>query len=94
MNIYPRMKRPCLPLPAVQAATTKNIIHKVTKYCQPRMFCPPKITSYTILHQSNEWSHTHSTATLVCACANALHIPGRIIEIIGIQHDRCTYLGY
>ncbi len=46
---YPRMKRPCLPLPAVQAATTKILYtHEMSQYVEPRIFCPPKITRYTV----------------------------------------------
>ncbi len=36
------MKRPCLPLPAVQAATTK-ILYEMTKYCSTTNIFPPKI---------------------------------------------------
>ncbi len=37
------MKRPCLPLPAVQAATTKILSTKCLNIAEPRIFCPPKI---------------------------------------------------
>ena len=43
---YPRMKRPCLPLPAVQAATTKILPTKCLNIAEPRIFCPLKITRY------------------------------------------------
>ncbi len=42
-----RMKRPCLPLLAVQAATMKVLPTKCLKMAEPRIFCPPKITRYT-----------------------------------------------
>ncbi len=42
------MKRPCLPLPAVQAATTKILPTKCLNIADPRIFCPPKITRYTV----------------------------------------------
>ncbi len=45
---YPRMKRSCLPLPAVQAATTKILPTKCLNIAEPRIFCPPKITRYTV----------------------------------------------
>ena len=41
---YPRMKRPCLPLPTIQAATTKILSTKCLNIAEPRIFCPPKIT--------------------------------------------------
>ena len=40
------MKQPCLPLPAMQAATTKST--KWLNIAQPRMFYPPKITGCTV----------------------------------------------
>ena len=44
----PRMKRPCLPLPAVQAPTAKILPMKCLNIAEPRIFCPPKITRYTV----------------------------------------------
>ena len=41
-------KRPCLPLPAVQAANTKILSTKWLNIAQLQMFCPPKITGYTV----------------------------------------------
>ena len=35
------MKRPYLPLPAVQAATTKILSHKLTKYCSTKNILTP-----------------------------------------------------
>ncbi len=51
---YPRMKRPYLPLPAVQAATTKIYPLNVSILLnhEPRIFCPPKITRYTVLQRT------------------------------------------
>ncbi len=46
---YPRMKRPCLPLPTIQAATTKILPTKCLNIAKPRIFCPPKITRYTVV---------------------------------------------
>ncbi len=37
---YPRMKRPCLPLPTIQAATTKILSTKCLNISEPRIFCP------------------------------------------------------
>ncbi len=45
---YPRMKRPCLPLPAVQAPTTKILPTKCINIAEPRIFCPPKIAHYKV----------------------------------------------
>ncbi len=45
---YPRMKRPCLSLPAVQAPTTKILPTKCLNIVEPRIFYPPKITRYTV----------------------------------------------
>ena len=45
-NIYPRMKRPCLPLFAVQAATKKILPTKRLNIAKPQIFCPPKMTRY------------------------------------------------
>ncbi len=45
---YPRMKQPCLPLPAVQAAITKILPTKCLNIAEPRIFCPQKITRYTV----------------------------------------------
>ena len=42
------MKRPCLPLPTIQAATTKILSTKCLNIAEPRIFCPPKITRYTV----------------------------------------------
>ncbi len=42
------MKRPCLPLPAVQAATTKILPTICLNIAEPQIFCPPKITRYTV----------------------------------------------
>ncbi len=42
------MKRPCLPLPTIQAATTKILPTKCLNIAKPRIFCPPKITRYTV----------------------------------------------
>ncbi len=42
------MKRPCLPLPAVQAPTTKILPTKCLNIAEPRIFCPPKITRYMV----------------------------------------------
>ncbi len=42
------MKRPCLPLPAVQAPTTKILPTKRLNIAEPQIFCPPKITRYTV----------------------------------------------
>ncbi len=39
------MKRPCLPLRAVQAPTTKILPTKCLNIAEPRIFCPPKILS-------------------------------------------------
>ncbi len=47
------MKRPCLPLPAVQAPTTKILPTKCLNIAEPRIFCPPKITRYTVSHHVN-----------------------------------------
>ena len=46
---YPRMKWPCLPLPAVQTATTKILPTKCLNISEPRIFYPPKITRYTVV---------------------------------------------
>ena len=43
------MKRPCLPLPALQAPTTNILPTKCLNVAEPRIFCPPKITRYTVL---------------------------------------------
>ena len=42
------MKRPCLPLPAVQAPTTKILPTKCLNTAEPQIFCPPKITRYAV----------------------------------------------
>ncbi len=42
------MKRPCLPLPTIQAAITKILSTKCLNIAEPRIFCPPKITRYTV----------------------------------------------
>ncbi len=47
---YPQMKRPCLPLPTIQAATTKILSMKCLNIAEPRIFCPPKITRYTVAY--------------------------------------------
>ncbi len=51
---YPRMKRPCLPLPAVPAATTKILPTKCLIIAESQIFCPPKITRYTVLLFGNK----------------------------------------
>ncbi len=45
------MKRPCLPLPAVQAptTTTKILPTKCLNIAEPQIFCPPKTTRYTLI---------------------------------------------
>ena len=43
------MKRPCLPLPTIQAATTKILPTKCLNIAEPQIFCPPKFTRYTII---------------------------------------------
>ncbi len=50
---YPRMKRPCLPLPTIQAATTKILSTKCLNIAEPRIFCPPKITRYTVISSAS-----------------------------------------
>ncbi len=52
------MKRSCLPLPAVQVATTKILPTKCLNIAEPRIFCPPKITRYTVV--------TRTLATPTC----------------------------
>ncbi len=55
------MKRPCLPLPAVQAATTKILSTKWLNTALPWIFCPPKITRYTVLYTYTiQLSHYHT----------------------------------
>ncbi len=39
---YPRMKRPYLPLPAVQAAQPEYINHELTKYCSTTNILTPE----------------------------------------------------
>ncbi len=36
-------------LPAAQAATTKILPTKCLNIAEPRIFCPPKITRYTVI---------------------------------------------
>ena len=53
-NILPTNEatlQPCLPLPAVQAPTTKIFPTKCLNIAEPRIFCPPKITRYTVYQQ-------------------------------------------
>ncbi len=59
LNVWPRifylrMKQPCLPLPTNQAATTKILPTKCINIAEPRIFCPPKITRYTVNTSIND----------------------------------------
>ncbi len=48
-NILPTNEATLLiPLPAVQAATTKILPTKCLNIAEPRIFCPPKITRYMV----------------------------------------------
>ncbi len=47
-NILPTNEATLLPLPAVQAATMKILPTKCLNIAEPRIFCPLKITRYTV----------------------------------------------
>ncbi len=42
LKLWPRMKQPWLALPAVQSATTKNIIYEISKYCWTTNILSPR----------------------------------------------------
>ncbi len=47
-NILPTNEATLPTLPAVQAPTTKILPTKCLNIAEPRIFCPPKITRYTV----------------------------------------------
>ncbi len=59
------MKRPCLPCDLVylylqvQAATTKILPTKCLNIAEPRIFCPLKITRYTVCHLYLKFQKMH-----------------------------------
>ena len=48
-NIYPRMKQPCLPLPACKQPTMKILSTKWLNIIQPQMFPPPPKKNYPLM---------------------------------------------
>ncbi len=45
-------------LPVVQTSTTKILPTKCLKIAEPRIFCPPKITRYTVLQTNKQTTNT------------------------------------
>ncbi len=79
------MKRPCLPLPAVQAPNpTKILPTKCLNIAEPRIFCPPKITRYTVSLSTQAYNtkcllenilYWYSAITMNKCRQNTVHVP-------------------
>ena len=61
---YPRIMRPCLPLPAVQAATTKILPTKCLNIAEPRIYLKCLFTNQIQL----KWIETFNRTTRVLVC--------------------------
>ncbi len=77
------MKRHCLPLPTIQAATTKILPTKCLNIAEPRIFCPPKITRYTVVCE------TSSAVIQIMTCTDhactVIHVQVRQLASIDLK---------
>ncbi len=80
---YPRMKRPCLPLPAVQAATTKILPTKCLNIAEPRIFYPPKITRYTV-YVCALYTYIYSILSTIIILTLCMYIQQEIKRLDGV----------